>query len=90
MAPTTGVTDVNSRNAVRVETMAKRGPKVEPWFFGFEAEAGEIPEAIRYRRLLKFALRTLGLKCTGYVPPGELRELPADLDPEDGRSAPPD
>lgn len=57
-----------------------KGPKPDPWGFQFVAEDGEVPERIRYRRLLKYALRSLGLKCTGYNP-GRLKELPADLAP---------
>ena len=43
--------------------------KTQVWSFSFRALPDSVPEAIRYRRLLKFALRTLGLKCTGYQEP---------------------
>lgn len=35
----------------------------EPWWFQFVAEPSDVPDAVRYRRLLKYALRVLGLKC---------------------------
>lgn len=62
--------------------MAKKAAKpADVWGFAFEALPGDVPARIRVRRLLKTALRRDGLKCVGYNP-GELRELPADLDPE--------
>lgn len=43
--------------------MPAQDAKPEPWWFMFEAEASDVPENIRYRKLLKYALRTLGLRC---------------------------
>jgi len=37
--------------------------KGESWWFEFIAEQSHVPENIRYRRLLKYALRSLGLRC---------------------------
>lgn len=35
----------------------------EHWHFEFQAEASNVPESVRYRKLLKYAKRVLALRC---------------------------
>lgn len=39
------------------------GQSSESWWFEFQAQPSDVPENVRYRHLLKFALRSLGLRC---------------------------
>lgn len=50
-------------------------PAGEKWSFTFRVLPRDTPGAIRVRRLLKFALRTLGLKCIRLAEPQETTRL---------------
>jgi hypothetical protein len=51
----------------------------EQWHLTLVALPSSVPAANRIRRLLKFALRGLGLKCVALDEPAELARLRAEL-----------
>ena len=55
----------------------RRQPKQPEFLLRFRGLPGEPPPAIRLRRLLKFALRSCGLRC---VTAEEIRENPKGSD----------
>ena len=52
-----------------------RQPAGELWTFTIRVSPGNTPGAIRVRRLLKYALRSLGLRCVRLAEPEEMTRL---------------
>jgi len=61
-------------NAAPIPTAREHIPPLEHWPLTFKPVGEGPPTEIRIRRLLKFALRSCGLKCCGYEKPLERKK----------------